>query len=206
MYVRINTIYGEKGRTDAAIDYIEGSDRAVVEAAAGNSGLATFVDRDAGLIVAASYWDEPLHSSEAALTKVREGAAAVAGGDLATETYEVAAAVQPAATHPGAPVRVARVQIELARIADAIGFVNDEVLPGLTSHSGLCSAQLLIDRSSGAGLVVTAWRDDAAAEAARAVLDQLRDRAADQAGAKFLRVETYTMIRTSARLGAVQLG
>lgn len=200
MYVRINTIFGDTSKIDATVDYIETSDRPIVEASAGNSGLVTLVDRDAGLIVAASYWDEPLHSSEAVLTRVREGAVEIAGGDLSVETFEVMAGAQPAVTPAGAAVRFARVQIELARIPEAVTFFAEQVLPALTACSGMCSTQMVLDRSSGAGIVATAWRDTAAANAAGDAVEQLRARAADRGGVKFLGVEAYALIRTSMQL------
>ncbi|MBN9101071.1 MULTISPECIES: hypothetical protein [unclassified Pseudonocardia] len=200
MYVRINTIFGEKSKIDAAVEYIEESDRPVVEAAAGNSGLLTLVDREAGLIVAASYWDEPLHSSEAVLTRVREGAVAVAGGDLSVESFEVAAQQQPAATPPGAAVRFARMQIELARFDEAISFFDEQVLPALTACAGLCSIQLLLDPGSGSGIVATAWQDLAAADAAEEAMARLHSSATSRGGVKFLNVEPYTLVRTSMRL------
>lgn len=200
MYVRINTIFGDKSKIDAAIEYIEKADRPIVEAAVGNSGLVTLVDRDTGLIVAASYWDEPLHSSEAVLTRVREGAVAVAGGDLSVESFEVVAGEQPAVAPPGAAVRFARLQIELARIDEAVSFFDEQVLPVLTACSGLCSIQMGLDRSSGAGIVATAWQDAAAADAAGEALQRLRSSATDRGGVKFLEVEAYTLIRTSMRL------
>jgi hypothetical protein len=199
VHVRINTIYGDESRIDAAIDYIEGEDRAVVEAAAGNNGLTTLVDRHAALIVAASYWDEPVRSSEAALTRVREIAVTVAGGDLSVETYEVLAAKQRTTAPAGATVHFARLRVEPDQIGDAVAYLTEQVLPGLTARNEPCDVQVLLDRSSGAGIVVTTWEDDALARAALAALEQRRHDAAEQ-GVKLLGTETYTMVRTSLRI------
>ena len=70
------------GKVGPGVAHIEKSDRDVVEAAAGNRGLTTLVDRKTGVIVAISYWDDLRRSSEAGLTKAREGAAEAAGGAL----------------------------------------------------------------------------------------------------------------------------
>ena len=75
MYARVNIIFGTEDKVGPGVAHIEKSDRYVVEAAAGNRGLTTLVDRKTGVIVAISYWDDLGHSSEAALTKAREGAA-----------------------------------------------------------------------------------------------------------------------------------
>src|SRR6185369_15910480 len=79
MYARVNIIFGSEDRVGPGVAHIEKSDRDVVEAAAGNRGLTTLVNRKTGVIVAMSYWDDLRHSSEAALTKAREGAAEAAG-------------------------------------------------------------------------------------------------------------------------------
>jgi hypothetical protein len=200
MYARVNIIFGEKDKTDAGIAHIEGADRDVVEATPGNRGLTTLVDRQAGVIVAISYWDEPLHSSEAALTQAREGAAVAAGGDLVVERYEVAIGERHSVPAPGAVVRMARVQGQPARIAGGIDFIRTEVLPPLGIVAGFCSAELLIDRSSGSGVFVTAWDDEEGGTRLESVLDELRDEAVERVGAKFPRTETYAVVRAATQL------
>ena len=58
MYARVNIIFGTAGKVGAGVAHIEKSDRDAVEAAAGNRGLTTLVDRKTGVIVAISYWDD----------------------------------------------------------------------------------------------------------------------------------------------------
>jgi len=201
MYARVNIIFGKKDRVDDGIAHLEGSDRAAVEATDGNRGLTTLVDREGGVIVAVSYWDEPAHSSEASLTRAREGAAAAAGGDLVVESYEVAAAERMSVPAPGAVVRMARVQLEPARIADGLAFIRENVMPQLQIGAGFCSAEVLIDQRSGNGVFVTVWAAEDSAARAETVLDQLRDEAVERVGAKFPRTETYALVRTSVQPG-----
>jgi hypothetical protein len=201
MYARVNSIFGRKDKVADGIAHVEESDRGAVEATEGNRGLTTLVDRGAGVIVAISYWDEPAHSSEPALTRAREGAVAAAGGDLVAESYEVALQERASVPAPGAVLRLIRVQIESARVADGLGFIRDEVLPQLRVSAGFCCAELLIDRHSGNGLFLTAWTAEDDACRADAVLEQLRDEAVERVGAKFPRTETYALVRTSARAG-----
>jgi hypothetical protein len=201
MYARVNSIFGKKDRVDAGISHVEGSDRAAVEATAGNRGLTTLVDREAGVIVAASYWDEPAHSSEASLTRAREGAVAAAEGDLVVESYEVAAVVRASAPAPGAVVRMVRVQLEPVRVGDGLAFLRDEVLPQVRSGAGFCGAEVLIDRSSGGGVFLTVWADEDSAAGVESVLGGLRDEAVERVGAKFPGTETYTLVNTSVSTG-----
>jgi hypothetical protein len=200
MYARVNIVFGEKDRIDAGIDRIEGSDRPVVESTSGNRGLVTLVDREAGVIVATSYWDEPLHSSEAALTEAREAVAAAAGGDLVVERYELAGRRQSSAPAPGAVVTMTRVQLDPPVVPDGLTAVQDEMLPSIAAVDGFCSAEVLIDRSSGAGIVVTAWGNAGSADRAERALEPQRADAEQRFGAKFSRIETYSLVRTSARL------
>lgn len=200
MFARLSMIFCEMDRIDAGLAHIEDSDRGAVEATQGNEGLATLVDRETGVIVALSYWDESLRSSEAVLTEARAGAAAAARGDLVTENFEVAVGRRVSIPAAGAAVRMARVQVDHARLEDAVGFYREDVVPRLERCPGLCSAELLLDPDSGTGVSVTAWEGPEAAAGAETVLEQLREEASSRLEVKFTRVETYTMVRTSARI------
>jgi hypothetical protein len=197
MYARVNTIFGVESKVSAGLAYIEESDRNAVESTDGNRGLTTLVDRNAGVIVAMSYWDDLQRSSEAVLTQARESAAAAAGGELIADSFEVAIADRPGVPAPGAAVRMTRVQLEPARVDAGLAFVRDELLRRLSADSGLCSAELLIDRQSGSGLLVTTWIDQDAADRAGALLDGLPADAAARAGAIFSRSESYVLVRRS---------
>jgi hypothetical protein len=199
MYARVNSIYGKNDKVEDGVAQVEKSDRGAVEATDGNRGLTTLVDRNAGVIVAISYWDEPARSSEPALTRAREGAVAAAGGHLVAESYEVASQEGVSVPAPGAVLRLMRVQIESARVADGLEFIRDEVLPRLRVGDGFCNAELLIDRRSGNGLLLTAWTAEDNAARLDTVIEQLREEAAERVGAKFPRTETYALVRTSVR-------
>jgi hypothetical protein len=198
MYARVNIIFGAAGKVGAGVAHIEKSDREAVEAAAGNRGLTTLVDRRTGVIVAISYWDDLRLSSQTELTKARAGAAEAAEGALVTEGFEVAVAERPVLPDPGAAVQMTRVQLDPVRVDSGLAYVRDELLQRLSACSGLCSAELLIDRVIGNGLLVTMWRNQEAAGRAQAVLDGLRRDAEAAAGATFPRSESYMLVWQSA--------
>ena len=198
VYARVNIIFGAAGKVGAGVAHIEKSDRDAVEAAVGNRGLTTLVDRESGVIVAMSYWDDLRHSSETALTKAREGAAKAAGGALVTESFEVAVAEGPAMPDPGATVQMTRMQLDPGRVDAGLAFVRDELLQRLSTCSGLCSVELLINRVIGNGLLVTTWIDQEAADCAQALLDGLREDAKTVGGAQFPRSESYMLVWRSA--------
>lgn len=196
MHVRMNTIFGGRDRTAAVLDYIEGRDRAAVEAAVGSGGLATYVDWDGGVIVAASYWDEPLRSSEAVLTEVRRDVEVLAGGTVTAEQYEVTAEVRHSRPRRGATVLLHGLQLESARLDDAIPFLNGVLLPELDRAAGLCIAEILVDKDSGSAIVLTVWEDEHVAGNASSTLDVLRDRGADH-GVGFVTITRYTLFGVS---------
>jgi len=198
MYARVNIIFGTEDKVSAGVAHLEESDRAVVEATAGNRGLSTMVDRARGMIVAVSYWDELHHSSEAVLTRARENAAAAAGGEVVAESYEVAIVERRSTPSPGAVVGMTQVQLEPQRIATSLAYARDEILPRLPAGSGLCGAELLLDRQSGNGLFLTTWEDEDGAKRADALLDELHSEAVLRGGVRFPRTETYVLVRASS--------
>jgi hypothetical protein len=84
------------------------------------------------------------------------------------------------------------------RVNAGLAFVRDELLQRLSACSGLCSAELLIDRVIGNGLLVTTWTDEEAAGRAQALLDGLPGDAEAAAGATFPRSESYMLVWRSA--------
>jgi hypothetical protein len=199
MYARVNTIFGLRAKIGSGVADIEESDRGAVESARGNQGLTTLVDREGGVIVAMSYWDDPQRSSEVVLTRARESAAVAAGGELVAESFEVVDADRSAVPDPGASVRMTRVQLEPAKVDAGLAFAQDELLHRMSAAPGLCSSELLVDRERGSLLLVTTWTDRDAADRVDALLEELPVDAAVRAGATVPRSESYVLVRQSAR-------
>jgi len=192
----MNTIFGDRDKTAAVLDYIESRDRAAVEAAIGNGGLTTYADWDSGVIVAASYWDEPLRSSEAVLTKVRRDVELLAGGTVTAEQYEVTAKIWHSRPGRGAAVLLHGVQLESARLDDAILFLNVVLLPELARCEELCIAEILVDPDSSSAIVFTVWESEHVAWDASPAVEALRDRGVDH-GVKFVTTTPYTLFGVS---------
>jgi hypothetical protein len=85
------------------------------------------------------------------------------------------------------------------KIDAGLAFVQNELLQRLSAGSGLCSAELLIDRKIGNGLLVTTWTDEDSANRADALLGALPSDATARAGAAFPRSESYVLVRRSLR-------
>jgi len=67
------------------------------------------------------------------------------------------------------------------------------ILPELEQTAGFCSASLLMNRSSGLGCATTAWESRAAMEASRSAADNMRSRAASDAGGEIVDVHEFEL-------------
>lgn len=198
MYTRVNTIFGPQDRVDAGVAQIEGPGRAAVEATSGNRGLTTMVDREAAVIVAISYWDEPDRSSDAELTRARQNAVVAAGGDLVAENYVLAFDERVSVPAPGAAVRLVRVQIAPSRSEDGLTYLREEILPQLRTTAGFHQTEVMVDRNLGRALLVATWLDDDHAAGADGILDRLRTDALHRAQVTLPATEIYTLVRDAA--------
>ncbi|MGQ0572681.1 MAG: hypothetical protein ACT4RN_00575 [Pseudonocardia sp.] len=203
MFVRITTIQGSPQKTDAAVEFVETTGRPLLEASTGNRGIGVLVDDEAGRTLVASYWDTAAArlESESALAGRRGQAAAVAGGDVTVENYEVVVAQRLAMPPAGAPARLLRAQGEPGPETDElIAFYRSEALPLITGLAGLCSVQLLVDRESGRAISATAWADEAALAAAQDALAAAAAKFVERFGDRITGVEKYTVVSTTLQM------
>jgi heme-degrading monooxygenase HmoA len=119
---------------------------------------------------------------------------------VSIERFEVALGFRHSIPARGTVVRLSRLEMDPARVDEAISLMREENVPRVRGGAGLCSFQLLLDRETGAGMVVTAWESQEAADAFRPTAEQLRARASDRVGVRFTGPDTLTMVRTTVRL------
>jgi hypothetical protein len=93
-------------------------------------------------------------------------------------------------THHGECCRVSWLQGDLDAMTETF---RVSILPDLEQTAGFCSASLLLNRSAGLGCATTAWETRAAMEASRTSADQLRARAASDAGGEIVDVHEYDL-------------
>lgn len=202
MFARYTTVRGDPDKIDAAIEYVDGAARAAVEATEGNRGFATAVQRERGVVVGLSFWDsrESLDNSESRLATVREQAAQAMGGEASFERFEVPIGFRHTIPGRGAVARVSRFEVDPERVDELVSLAREEVVPRVKGAAGLCSFLQLVNRESGAGMVIAAWENQGAAHAFALTAEQLRARASDRVGVRFGDIEVLTVIRTTAEL------
>jgi len=202
MFARYTTVRGDPSKMESAIDYVDGQARAAVESTEGNRGFAVIADAEGGRIIGASYWDraESMRASEAGLAGTRDDAAAALAGEVSMESFEMTLGFRHSIPARGAIVRLSRLEVDPARVDEAISLMREETAPRVKGAEGLLSFQQLLDRNTGSGMIVTTWESQAATEAFWPTAEQLRARASDRVGVRFGPVDTYTMIRSTVQL------
>jgi heme-degrading monooxygenase HmoA len=202
MFARYTTVRCDPATLDRVIEQVDGEARAAVEAEPGSRGFAVLADAQGGRMIGASYWDTAaaMEASRQRLAPRREAAAAAVGGELSVEQFEVVVGFRHIIPARGAAVRLTRCELDPSRADEAVTLMREETVPRIKGTAGLCSFQVLLDRGTGAGMVVPCWEDAASAEAFWPTAEKLRARAADRVGVRFSAPEGYTLIRTTVRL------
>ncbi len=96
--------------------------------------------------------------------------------------------------------------IDAHRLDDAARAVRDELVPGFTAQLGARSGYWMADRLSGQVLIVTAWRDADALDAARGHDGADRARIAERIGLCVHAIETMTVVGRGAEHDDVEVG
>src|SRR5690349_10440468 len=176
MYVRMNMLAGDPAQLDEGVRYLDGTVRPHVEAQPGNRGLAFLTNADLGLCVIASYWDstDAMTASEQAVQVSRRAMTERMRGSVTVEQHELPVFVRRSRPQAGAGVRMVRTEGSPTSLEAAIDVFRNTAIRELMDMPGICSAQMLTDRATGRGIVITAWADAAAMAAARPAAARLR--------------------------------
>jgi heme-degrading monooxygenase HmoA/predicted ester cyclase len=194
---------GDPVRLDEGVRYLEGTVRPHVEAQPGNRGLAFLTNADLGLCVIASYWDsvDAVTASEQAVQVSRKEMTELMKGTVTVEHYEAPAFVRRSRPPAGARARLVRIECSPPGVDAVIDEFRNTGVPALMEMRGLCSAQLLTERTTGRCIIATTWEDAETMAASRAEAARLRADLADVAHAQIRSVEEYSLLFSSVREG-----
>jgi heme-degrading monooxygenase HmoA/limonene-1,2-epoxide hydrolase len=203
MHVRMNMLAGDPARLDEATRYLQETVRPSVEDQHGNRGLACLTNEDLGVCVVASYWDtqDAMTASEQAVQVPRKELAELLMGTVTVEHYEVPVFVRRSRPQAGAGVRLGRMDCAPGAMDAMIEEFRITGVPALMEMRGLCSAQIMADRSTGRCVVVTAWEDMEALAASRPATARLRADVAERTHLQVRAVEEYKLVFSSVRDG-----
>jgi len=189
VYARSSTFHGRPGNVDAGIAFVKDEAGPMLEKVGGCRGLSMLVDRETGQCIATSSWEDEatMRGSDDQLRPIRERGRDILGGSMQVDEWEIAVMHR---THHGECCRVSWLQGDLDAMTETF---RVGILPELEQTPGFCSASLLVNRSTGLGCATTAWETRAAMEASRSAADDMRSRAASDAGGEIVDVHEFDL-------------
>jgi hypothetical protein len=189
VYARSTTFQGMPGNIDAGITFIKSEAGPMLDKIEGCRGLSMLVDRATGHCIATSSWENEaaMRASDEQLGPMRDRGRDILGGSMQVDEWEIAVMHR---TQHGECCRVSWLQGDLDAMTDTF---RVGILPELEQTRGFCSASLLVNRSTGLGCATTAWETRDAMEGSRSSADDMRSRAARDAGGEIVEVHEYEL-------------
>jgi len=189
MYARSTTLHGNSANIEAGIAFVKDEVAPTLDGIEGCRGLSMLVDRESGQCIATSSWDneETMHASDAQLRPVRDRGRDIFGGSMQVDEWEIGAMHR---TSHGECCRVSWLRGDLDAMAETFRI---GILPELDQTPGFCGASLMLNRSTGLGCATTGWETRAAMEASRTAADDMRSRAASDAGGEIIDVHEFDL-------------
>ncbi|MBA3781834.1 MAG: antibiotic biosynthesis monooxygenase [Nocardioides sp.] len=189
MYARSTTFHGRPANIDAGTAFVKNEASPMLEKIEGCRGLSMLVDHETGHCIATSSWESEaaMRASDEQLRPIRERGREILGGSVEMDEWEIAVMHR---THHGECCRVSWLQGDLDAMTETFRI---GILPELEQTPGFCSASLLVNQSAGLGCATTAWETRDAMEASRVSADDMRRRAASDAGGKIVDVHEFDL-------------
>ena len=189
MYARSTTFQGRPENIDAGIAFVKNEAGPMLDKTEGCRGLSMLVDRETGHCIATSSWESEaaMRASDEQLRPIRDRGRDILGGSMQVDEWEI---VVMHRTHHGECCRVSWLQGDLDSMTETF---RVGILPQLEQTPGFCSASLLVNRSTGLGCATTGWETRAAMEASRSAADDMRSRAATDAGGEIVDVHEFDL-------------
>ena len=189
MYARSTTFHGRSDNIDAGIAFVKNEAAPMLDKIEGCRGLSMLVDRETGMCITTSSWESEaaMNASDEQLRPIRDRGRDILGGSMQVDEWEIAVMHR---THHGECCRVSWLQGDLEAMTETFRVA---ILPQLEQTPGFCSASLLVNRETGLGCATTSWETRAAMEASRSSADDMRSRAARDAGGEIVEVHEYEL-------------
>jgi heme-degrading monooxygenase HmoA len=190
VYARSTTFDGSPSNVDAGIEFVKNEVAPALDKMEGCRGLSMLVDRESGRCIATSSWEseEAMRASAEQLRPIRDRGRDILGGSMQVDEWEITVMHR---TQHGECCRVSWLQ---GGDTDALTETfRMGIMPELEQIRGFCSASLLVNRSTGIGCATTTWESREAMVASRAAADDMRSRAASEAGGEILEVHEFDL-------------
>jgi len=189
VYARSTTFHGKPDSVDAGIAFVKDEVAPMLDQIEGCRGLSMLVDPETGMCIVTSSWESEaaMRASDEQIHPIRDRGRDILGGSMQVDEWEIAVMHR---THHGECCRVSWLQGDLDAMTETF---RVGIMPRLEQTPGFCSASLMINRSTGLGCATTTWETRAAMEASRSAADDMRSRAASDAGGRVLDVHEFEL-------------
>ena len=189
---------------DDCVAYIESEARQAVEFRPGSLGISVLADRTEGAALFGSVWAswEAMSASEETEAPLRAELAKRAGTPVTVWDYQVPISVifdYAVLLLGGQAVRLTRMQVEPAGVADVVHVYGDTAVPRLADTPGFRETLLFADPADGQLISQTGWRDPAARAASPSVAEMIRSNVLADDDCQIRAVEDYRLVFDSAR-------
>jgi heme-degrading monooxygenase HmoA len=176
MHNRVLTFTGAKN-IDDGVAFVRDNAVPVLQEQKGYRGMTASADRDGGVLGILSLWETEADrdASFGPLAGLRQQGLDVVGGELTVESFEQLVEEMASPPTVGSALMVTRISMDPAKIDENLGFFKSEVVPRISAAPGFLALRNMMDRTTGRGLVGSAWSDQEAMKNAAAQGQARRD-------------------------------
>ncbi|MBD0323679.1 MAG: hypothetical protein ICV72_09865 [Aldersonia sp.] len=196
MFARSTTVIAHPDCIDAGIRHIQNEVMPLLHDMPGCMGLSMIVDRDSRRCITTSSWQtwDEMTASEERLHPVRTRAAEALGGRPQVDEWEIAVLHRDHRSHEGCCVRATWFRVDPDKLNRAVDIYKLASLPALEELDGVCSASLMIDRSSGIAVSSVTYDSVDAMVSTRSEAGTIREAGTAEAGAEVLEVGEFDLV------------
>jgi len=169
MHTRVLTFRGAKN-IDEGIAFVCDQAVPIISEQKGYRGLSVSADRAGGVLGILSVWETEADrdASFGPLTELRQQGVDVVGGELTVENFEQVVEEIAAPPTVGSALMLTRLSMDPAKVDENVAFFKAEILPRIAASPGFLALRNMIDRTTGRGVVGSAWADQDAMQKAAA--------------------------------------
>ncbi|HVW41786.1 MAG TPA: hypothetical protein VHC18_10595 [Amycolatopsis sp.] len=203
MHARSTTIQARPADIDGGLRHIRETVLPALENIDGFTGISCMCDRESGMCIVTTAWrsaDAMLASAER-VRSLRDTAAQRLGATTAqVDEWEIAVLHRDHLSADGACVRAVWTQTDPANLDHAIDTFKMVSLPAMEQTQGFCSASLMVDRATGAGVGSVAYDSMDSMTLTREQTEEMRQRITRDAHVDVLQVREFELAMAHLRV------
>ena len=196
MYARSTTVRGNPQAMDDGISFVRDTVMPAVQQMDGWVGLSILAERETGRCIVTTSWADhaALTASADGVVVMRQRATEIMGGPAEVQEWEVALMHRLHTAHHGACARVIWSDGDPAATDRMLDSFRVGILPKLDDLPGCCSVSLMIDRSTGRGVLTTTYDSPQDMAAARETAAGMREEFAQQMNRTITEVAEFELV------------